>query len=260
MNSTALTIFGICFIFLMTCLGASIIFFFKKDLSSKSHALLVSFSNGIMLASSIWSLLIPSISTSQDAYGSLAVLPVVVGFLLGAFFMFFIGVSSKSSFSNQNLHKRNLSARKKKFLAIFLHNIPEGLSVGLAFGTALATGNESLVMIAVSLAIGIGLQNIPEGMAVALPMYEETRSRPKAFLYGFVSGAIEPLSAGLGLLLSSFFASLLPWFLAFAGGTMIYSLIEDFSSSSSDKDSGSKIVWAFVVGFLLMMILDVIFA
>ena len=260
MNATLLTIFGICFIFLMTCLGASIIFFLKKDLSDKSHALLVSFSNGIMLASSIWSLLIPAIDSSSLDYGKWSVVPVSIGFLLGCLFMFLIDFLSSGKKQKSPYKRTGLSKHHKVLLAISLHNIPEGLSVGIAFGSALATGNSALLMIAVSLAVGIGLQNIPEGMAVALPMYESTKSKGKAFGYGMISGIIEPIFAVFGLILSSFFSSLLPWFLAFAGGTMIFTLAGEMGYVGQDDNLKNRMTWTFIAGFLIMMILDVVFA
>lgn len=260
MNTTLLTTFGICFIFFMTCLGVSTIFLLKKDLSQKSLALLVSFSNGIMLASSIWSLLIPSISTSQVYYDNIAVLPVVVGFIAGAGFMFAIDMFSQGSKTNSLKKRKKLSKRYKMFLAISLHNIPEGLSVGVAFGSAILMHDAALMMIAVSLAVGIGLQNVPEGIAVALPMYEHTKSKRKAFLYGFLSGVVEPIAALLGLCLSSIFSRLLPWLLAFAGGTMIYSLAGELTPNTKEDKFKTQIVWTFLAGFLIMMILDVIFA
>ncbi len=256
MDATLSSIFGICFIFLMTSLGASIIFLVKKNLSEKWNVFFLSFAGGIMMASSIWSLLIPAISSSEN-FGTFSFLPASIGFLGGCFFMLFLDLVLSKSQSTQD---KSFTKNKKMFFAISLHNIPEGLSVGVALGSAFAIGSPISLVSALSLAIGIGIQNIPEGFAVSMPMYEQTGSKTKAFLYGVFSGCLEPIFAIIGLLLSSFFSCLLPWLLAFAGGTMVYTVINELLPETQCGDLKKLGTWGFVAGFMIMMILDVAFA
>lgn len=259
MENTTAIIFSISFIFLMTCLGSSIIFLIKKDLDSKYNIFFTSFAGGIMLASCIWSLLIPALNSSQN-YGSFAFLPTFVGFLLGCLFMLFLDWFLEKRKQKIEIHGSQFSKNKRMLFVICLHNVPEGLSVGVALGCALLTGGTISILTAVSLAIGIGIQNIPEGLAVSLPMLNETSSKPKAFGYGVLSGIFEPISAVTGLFLSSFFDFLLPWLLAFAGGTMIYTIVNELLPETQNSNLKTKGTWGFVFGFLLMMTLDVIFA
>lgn len=258
MDNTTAIIFSISFIFLMTCLGASIVFLIKKNLDSKYNIFFTSFAGGIMLASCIWSLLIPALNSSQN-YGDLAFLPTFVGFLLGCLFMFFLDwflEKKKQKVENDFQFSKN----KRMLFVICLHNVPEGLSVGVALGCAMLTGGAISILTAISLAVGIGIQNIPEGLAVSLPMFNETSSKPKAFGYGVLSGIFEPISAIIGLFLSSFFDFLLPWLLAFAGGTMIYTIVNELLPETQNTNLKTKGTWGFIFGFLLMMTLDVIFA
>jgi len=258
MEGTSITIFGICFIFVMTSLGAAIIFLVKKTISEKYNVFFMSFAGGIMLASSIWSLLIPAIDNSEN-YASLAFLPACLGFLLGCLFLYGLDILlEKTESQKDEFVKRKMSKNQRMFFVISIHNIPEGLSVGVAFGSVLSGGGN--ILLALSLAIGIGIQNIPEGFAVSLPMYSQTKSKWKAFLYGIFSGILEPISAIVGLYLSSIFTFLLPWMLAFAGGTMIYTIVNELLPGSQVDDMKRRGTWGFIFGFLLMMVLDVAFA
>ena len=256
MNGTTTTIFGICFIFFMTMLGASLIFFMKKGKDDKANPFLSNLSGGTMLASSFFSLLLPAIS-SAESYGDFDFVPAVVGFLVGALFMFLLDCYLNKT-KTSHFEGKRLSKNKKVFIAISLHNIPEGLSVGVAFGTALLGGAISLVA-ALSLAIGIGIQNIPEGFAVAQPAFEESKSKTKAFFYGVCSGIFEPIFAVIGFFLSYIFTSVLPWLLAFAAGTMIFTIVSELMPSD-ENGKKSLGIWGFVIGFAIMMLLDVAFA
>ncbi len=256
MDETFLTIFGICFIFFMTCLGASLIFFAKKE-ERNNRPFLSNLCGGIMLASSFFSLLLPAI-TSAESYGKFAFLPACLGFVVGAVFMWGLDfLLNKTKGSNK--FGRGLSKNKKVFIAISLHNIPEGLSVGVALGTAVMGFGAISMLSAVSLAVGIGIQNIPEGFAVAQPAFEECGKKAKAFFYGFFSGILEPIFAVLGFFLSFAFTAVLPWLLAFAGGTMIFTIISELLlDQQQEKDD--RAVWGFIVGFVIMMLLDIAFA
>lgn len=256
MDNTLSTIFGICFIFFMTTLGSSFIFFVKKDKKESQNAFLSNLAGGIMLASSFFSLLLPSIS-SAESYGDFDFLPCCVGFLVGALFMFLLDYFLNRQ--TQNNKQKRFSKSKKVFVAISLHNIPEGLSVGVALGTAFMGLGAISMISALSLAIGIGIQNIPEGFAVAQPAFEEHESKPKAFLNGVFSGLFEPLFAVAGFSMSYAFGAILPWFLAFAGGTMIFTIISELMPSEKEEKKGNAI-WGFVIGFVVMMLLDVAFA
>lgn len=262
MTNTQMIIFGVGFIFLMTTAGSALIYFFKKGISKKLNTIFLGFAAGIMIAASIWSLLIPSIEQSQNL-GSLAFLPASFGFLLGGLFLFGIDklVPHFHSASKQEEGvKSKLTRSSKLFLAMAIHNIPEGLAVGFAFGVALATegaAQAGAFASALGLAIGIGIQNFPEGAAVSLPMAEELGSKNKAFLYGAFSGILEPIAAIIGILLASSLTIMMPWFLSFAAGAMIYVVVEELipeARLSADSHWGT---WAVMIGFVIMMILDV---
>lgn len=256
MDATILTIFGICFIFFMTCLGASLIFFAKKE-KRRERPFLSNLCGGIMLASSFFSLLLPAISSTEN-YGVLSFLPVCVGFVFGAVFMWVLDLLLNKTKNGSAFQGKRLSKNQKIFIAISLHNIPEGLSVGVALGTAFMGLGTLSMLSAVSLAVGIGIQNIPEGFAVAQPAFEMHGSKPKAFLNGVFSGIVEPIFAVLGFFLSYAFIAVLPWFLAFAGGTMIFTIISELMTEN-EQNKSDMAIWGFVVGFVIMMLLDVAF-
>lgn len=262
MSNTQMIIFGVSFIFLMTTTGAALIFIFKKGISPKLNTIFLGFAAGIMVAASIWSLLIPAINQS-DFLGKLSFLPSAIGFFLGGLFLFGIDrlVPHFHSKSNQEEGVKNtLSRSTKLFLAIAIHNVPEGLAVGFAFGVALVTKGAAQAVSfasALGLAIGIGLQNFPEGAAVSLPMADELGSKIKAFLYGAFSGIIEPIAAVFGILLASSLATIMPWFLSFAAGAMVYVVVEELIPEAHLSEHSHWGTWSFMVGFVIMMILDV---
>jgi len=262
MTETQIIIFGIAFIFVMTTSGSALIYFFKNGITPKLNTIFLGFAAGIMIAASIWSLLIPAIERSEE-WGSFAFIPAALGFLLGGLFLFAIDkiVPHFHSETHQEEGVKNkLSRSTKLFLAMTIHNIPEGLAVGFAFGVALATqGTLQTVSLAsgLSLAIGIGLQNFPEGAAVSLPMAEELGSKHKAFLFGAFSGVVEPIAAVVGLVLAASIAPLIPWFLAFAAGAMIYVVVEELIPEGHMNEYGHLATWSVMLGFIIMMILDV---
>lgn len=238
--------------FLMTTLGACLVFFFNKT-SRLISMITIGFAAGIMLSASIFSLLIPALENAQESLGNLSFLPVVIGFLLGAVFMVLLDIICARFFKkDQNLQQKRSF---KLFTAITIHNIPEGLSVGFAIGTAMALGNP--VLSAFMFALGIALQNFPEGLATALPMLNSTHSRPKAFLFGTLSGLVEPIFAILGFFLSAYITALLPWLLAFSAGAMIYVIVQEMVPEIHMEGSCSWGTWAFVLGFVVMMLLDI---
>jgi len=261
MSNQLMTVFGIAFIFAMTTLGASVALFLKKNFSTKLNAVFLGFSSGIMTAASIWSLLLPSIDSSSGL-GALQWLPAAVGLMLGGFFLLLldklaarIGSPCDPSVTSPD------AARKifKLFFAITLHNIPEGLAVGFAFGAAASTGSPAGYVVALGLAIGIGIQNFPEGAAVSIPMSGLLRSKKKAFLYGMGSGAVEPVFAVLGFFLAAYIAVLQPWMLAFAAGAMLFVVAEDLIPEARHPEHPHLGTWGFMIGFIIMMLLDVAF-
>lgn len=218
------------------------------------------FASGIMLSASIFSLIMPSFDY-EDEVSIPILLVIVIGFVLGCLFLWAIDKIvphiHKDLNEEEGIKTNKISKTGKMFLAVTIHNIPEGLSVGIAFGAALASQNHTLVMSALMLAIGIGIQNFPEGAAVSLPIKEEKGSL-KAFLYGVASGAVEPIAAIIGLFLSYYLRGIMPYALSFAAGAMIYVTVEELIPESQLDSKAHYGTFAFIVGFLLMMILDVV--
>lgn len=249
------------FTWLVTALGASLVFFFK----SMSRSLLdpmLGFTGGVMVAASFWSLLNPAIEMSESMYPGLKWMPAAVGFLAGALFIFTLdkftphlhinfGVEETEGVKTK-LHKTTLL-----ILAITLHNIPEGLAVGVLFGAAsLGMENASLIG-AITLAIGIGIQNFPEGIAVSMPLRRNGVSRFKSFWYGQLSAVVEPVAGVIGALAVVYVQPILPFALAFAAGAMIFVVVEEVIPETQRDRYTDRSVLAFIFGFLVMMILDV---
>jgi len=242
MSNTLITIFGISFIFLMTTLGASFVFLFKEKVSDKVNKIFLGFSSGIMIAASVWSLLIPAIEKAS-IYEVFSFLPVSLGFLIGGLFL--VGIDKFIPEGS------NTKINNKIFLSIMIHNIPEGLAVGVAFGSAILAKDTLSFMTALGLAIGIGIQNLPEGAAISLPLKNEYGNK-KSFMYGVLSGIVEPIAACIGIVLAMQVTYLMPWLLSFAAGTMIFVVIEELIPESQSKYG----TWSLMLGFVLMMLLD----
>lgn len=251
-NYSLITAFATAFIFIMTALGSALVYFFKKEVSSKLGAIFFGVASGIMLASSVWSLLIPAIEQSAT-WGRLSFLPASVGLLAGAAFLLIL---EKCKFFSHTEKEEGLKKNFKLFLSITLHNIPEGLAVGFAFGVAQTLGTLEAYLVALGLAVGVGLQNIPEGLAVALPLYAETGDKNKAFLYGTFSGLPEPIFAVIGYFLSAQLRLAQPWLLAFSAGAMIFVVAEELIPKAKEQNSTLGAVGV-IFGFTAMMILDV---
>lgn len=246
MNLTTTIILSFTLPFLLTALGAALVFFFSKS-SDKITKITIGAASGIMLSASIWSLLLPAIENAQISWGKLSLIPVCAGFLLGGIFMIFLDFVSKRFIKAD--HQRPF----KLFTAITIHNIPEGLSVGFAVGTAAALHNEYVGTF--MLALGIALQNFPEGLAIAMPLKEQL-GRKRAFFFGALSGIVEPIFATVGFFLAKSITSLLPWLLSFSAGAMIYVIIEELMPELHENKTSSLGTWAFILGFIFMMILD----
>lgn len=261
MTDTAITVLGFAIIFAATAAGSALVFFFKKDLSPKFNTVFLGFASGVMVAASVWSLLIPAIEASEETYGGVwKLVPAVVGFIAGGLFLVLIDKIIPHIHKGTNEEEGVINHLKKPvklFLAVTIHNIPEGLAVGFAFGAAAAAGGHAEIISALGLAIGIAIQNFPEGAAVSLPMKSAAGGRTKAFLYGTASGAVEPLFATVGYFLAANLASAQPWLLAFAAGAMIFVVAEDLIPDSKLSEHPHLGAWGVMVGFALMMALDV---
>ena len=253
-------IIGISLVFICTTLGALFVFFFKnKEISPRLNKIFIGFAAGVMLCASFTSLIVPALQSEVTYMPSWTI--VAISLVLGAGFLWLIDKLVPHFHVNENkdegLPSRGLSKTSKMFLAVTIHNVPEGLSVGIAFGVALANpGNHALLMGALLLAIGIGIQNIPEGAVVALPIKGETGSSFKAFLFGAFSGIVEPIAAIIGLFLAMQIEAIMPWSLAFAAGCMIYVVAEEMIPEMKNESHDHFGVWSFIIGFVIMLILD----
>ncbi|MBQ7579553.1 MAG: ZIP family metal transporter [Clostridia bacterium] len=239
----------------MTSLGACVVFLFKKQINQKLNNFLMGLASGIMMSASIWSLLLPALNMSQNL-GSFKILPAIVGLILGGLFLMLL---DKLIPKQNSLNYNDNGIRKfyKLFIAITLHNIPEGLSVGFVFGAGMLSGESSALISAVALAVGIGIQNAPEGATVSLAYKSLKNSRSKAFLYGVLSGSVEPIFAIIGFFLASSLSSFQPWLLSFSAGAMMFVVCEELIPDSQSEISPHIGTWGFIFGFIIMMVLDV---
>ncbi|MCR4602298.1 MAG: ZIP family metal transporter [Prevotella sp.] len=253
-------IIGLLIPLLGTMLGSSFVFLMKDQMSVRLQKSLLGFASGVMVAASIWSLLIPAMEMSSHE-GALSVLPAAVGFLLGMGFLLFIDeVTPHLHLSSDKPEgpRSHLSRTAMLALAVTIHNLPEGMAVGVVFAGAEngATGISLTAAVAVSL--GIAIQNIPEGAIISMPMKAAGNSRWRSFLIGSLSGAVEPVGALAVLLLASWLMPVLPYMLAFAAGAMVYVVIEELIPEASSGQHSNLSTIGFALGFVLMMVLDVV--
>ncbi len=250
---------GLLIPFLGTTLGSACVFFMKKELNPFVQKGFLGFAAGVMVAASVWSLLIPAMDMSARM-GEFAFAPATFGFLVGIGFLLFMDrhVPHLHLDSEENEEpKCNLKKTTMLVLAVTLHNIPEGLSAGAVFAGALS-GSETVTMAgAFALAIGIAIQNFPEGAIISMPLRGSGMSRKKAFFYGTMSGTVEPVAGVLTLLLAKYITPVLPGLLAFAAGAMIYVVVEELIPEASEGEHSNIGTLAFAGGFVLMMVLDV---
>ena len=247
----------------LTALGASLVFFFKKANRAVLDGML-GFTGGVMVAASFWSLLAPAIENSAGE-GFVKVLPAAIGFAIGALSLF--GMDKVMPHLHINFKKEEAEGIKTKWhkttllvLAITLHNIPEGLAVGVLFGAAatmVGVEQTEMIIAAISLAIGIGIQNFPEGFAVSMPIRRQGVSRLKSFWYGQLSAIVEPVAAVLGAVAVAFFTPILPYALAFAAGAMIFVVVEEVIPETQRDQYTDIATLGFIGGFIVMMSLDV---
>lgn len=251
-------ILGVLIPFFGTSLGAFLVFFLKDKFNQKINKIMLGFAGGVMMASSVWSLIIPSVNQSEYM-GKWLFFPAFCGICLGVAFMllldkFCLNLSLKSDKLSSNISQKN----RLLFWAVTIHNIPEGMAVGVALAGAFYGNLEISMASALALSIGIAVQNIPEGTIVSAPLLFDNYSKKKAFFFGVMSGIVEPLFAIFAIVLAGLVSAILPYLLAFAAGAMIYVSIEELVPESH-SDNNSKIATiSFVAGFLIMMILDIV--
>jgi ZIP family zinc transporter len=255
--STILT--GLLIPFIGTAAGSACVFFLKNELKVSVTRALSGFAAGVMVAASIWSLIVPAIEQSSDK-GRLAFLPAFIGFWLGILFLllldhiiphFHVGIEQAEG------PKSHFTKTVMLVLAVTLHNIPEGMAVGVVFA-GLLNGSEMITAGgALALAIGIAIQNFPEGAIISMPLYAEGKSRPRSFWLGVLSGAVEPVFGGLTVLVAGLVVPAMPYLLTFAAGAMLYVVVEELIPEMSAGEHSNIGVVAFAIGFSLMMALDV---
>ncbi len=252
-----------CFTWAMTSLGAAAVFL-MKDLSRKLLDAMLGLAAGIMLSASFWSLLAPAIEISE-AMNLPCWLPATIGFIIGGLLLSFVDrilPHLHINFPTNEAEGIKTSWRRSTLLilAITLHNIPEGLAVGVAFGAAAVSNSTAALSSAVALAVGLGIQNLPEGLAVAMPLRREGMSRARSFWYGQLSGIVEPIAGVLGAWVVFIAEPILPYALGFAAGAMIFVVVEEVIPESQRGGNTDLATWSVLSGFIIMMILDISFS
>lgn len=257
LSPVGLAAVGTGFTFLMTALGAAMVFFVRDEKGEKAQRIFLGFAAGVMIAASVWSLIIPAIEMGE-AQGKTGWMPAAGGFVLGVAFLMLLDKiipHLHPGSTETEGPKTKLPGSSLMVLAVTLHNIPEGMAVGLA--CALAATGEGSIAAAVALCVGMGLQNFPEGAAVSLPLKKDGFSNKKAFAYGAFSGIVEPVGGILAVLVAGGIITVMPWFLSFAAGAMMYVVIEELIPEAHLGEHSHSGTLGALAGFLLMMVLDV---
>lgn len=250
---------GLLLPFLGTTLGSACVFFMKHSLSKQVQRALTGFAAGVMTAASIWSLIIPAMDMSDDK-GKIAFLPAVIGFWCGILFLLLLDTLIPHLHMNAEKAEgvpSRLARTTMMVLAVTLHNIPEGMAVGIVYAGFLSGSAEMSAGGAFALALGIAIQNFPEGAIISMPLHAEGKSKGKAFADGVLSGAVEPIGVALTILFAGLFLPAMPYLLSFAAGAMIFVVVEELIPEMSEGEHSNIGVIMFSVGFTLMMILDV---
>nr|WP_316624312.1 ZIP family metal transporter [uncultured Ruminococcus sp.] len=251
--------FGLIVPFIGTALGSAAVFFMKKELSEGVTRALTGFAAGVMIAASVWSLIIPAIEQSEGL-GRLSFLPAFIGFWLGVLFLMLLDrvIPHLHRGATEAEGPRSRLARTTMMvLAVTLHNIPEGMAVGVVYAGFLAGSGEITAGGAFALALGIAIQNFPEGAIISMPLHAEGRSKGRAFFYGVLSGAVEPIFGGLTVLFAGLAIPAMPYLLSFAAGAMVYVVVEELIPDMARGEHSHIGVLMFAVGFSIMMALDV---
>lgn len=251
---------GILLPFAGTAFGSACVFLMRKGFAPRLQKGLTGFAAGVMVAASVWSLLIPSIEMTGKE-GFLSIIPAITGFMTGILFLLFLDIIIPHQHIDSNQSegpKSHLSKTTKLVFAITLHNLPEGMAVGVALAGALEHSSYMSMAGAIALCIGIAIQNFPEGAIVSMPLRNAGNSRLKSFAMGTLSGIVEPIGAILTILLASIVVPILPYLLAFAAGAMMYVVVEELIPETQEGEHSNMGTLGFAFGFMLMMVLDVI--
>ena len=257
-----IVIWGLLIPFIGTAAGAACVFFLKKNLRTGVQRALTGFAAGVMVAASIWSLIVPAIEQSATK-GRLSFLPAFIGFWLGILFLLLLDhviphLHRSIDHADQvEGPKAKLNRTLMMVFAVTLHNIPEGMAVGVVYAGLLSGSANITSSGALALAIGIAIQNFPEGAIISMPLFAEVKSKPKSFWLGVLSGAVEPVFGGLTILIASLVVPVMPYLLSFAAGAMLYVVVEELIPEMSSGEHSNIGVMFFAVGFSLMMALDV---
>lgn len=251
---------GLILPFAGTALGSACVFMMRKNMNPRLQKALVGFAAGVMVAASVWSLLIPSIEmTGKQGFAS--IVPAIVGFIVGILFLLLLDEivpHQHIESSESEGPKSHLSRTSKLVFAVTLHNIPEGMAVGVAMAAVLEQSSYISMAAAMALSVGIAIQNFPEGAIISMPLHTAGNSRMKSFIIGSLSGIVEPIGAILTILLASLVVPILPYLLAFAAGAMMYVVVEELIPETQEGKHSNIGTLGFTLGFLLMMALDVL--
>lgn len=253
------TFIGLSIPLLGTVLGSACVYFFKQEIKENIHRFFIGSAAGVMVAASVWSLLIPAIELSESL-GRFSFLPAVIGFMIGVGFLLLLDMIIPHLHQEETEPEGIKTDFKKStllLLAVALHNVPEGMAVGVVFASFFSNQTMLSMASAFALAIGIAIQNFPEGAIIALPLHSNGMNKHKAFFFGALSGVVEPLAGLLTILASNFIIHLLPYLLSFAAGAMMYVVVEELIPEASSGKHSNVGVLSFSIGFCLMLILDV---
>jgi len=257
---TTTLVIGLLIPLLGTMLGSAFVFLMKDEMSARVQKALLGFASGVMVVASVWSLLIPTIEMEADS-GKLSVVPAAIGFLLGMGFLLLLDELTPHLHVGSDTPegpRSRLSRTVMLALAVTIHNLPEGMAVGVVFAGAEQGAAGLSLASAVAVSLGIAIQNVPEGAIISMPMRAEGNSKWRSFMIGSLSGAVEPVGAIAVLLLASLLMPIMPYMLAFAAGAMFYVVVEELIPEASEGEHSNLSTIGFAIGFVLMMVLDVV--
>lgn len=251
---------GLAIPFAGTTLGAMMVLFMKGEINKKLQRILTGFAAGIMISASFWSLLIPAIEQAKETMGKLSVLSAAFGFCLGMVFLLLIDTLTPHMHLDATIEgpKSKLKKDTMLVLAVVIHNIPEGMAVGVLYAGWMQGNSVVSLSAAISLAVGIAIQNFPEGAIISMPLHANGMSRKNACFYGIMSGAVEPVAGALTIVLASLVVPFMPVLLSFAAGAMIYVVVEELIPEMSEGEHSNMTTVSFMLGFVVMMILDIV--
>lgn len=253
-------IIGVLIPFLGTSLGAACVYVMRKEMNVFINKMLLGFASGVMIAASVWSLIIPAIDMSSDM-GKLSFLPASIGIACGILFLLILDKIiphlHADSEKPEGIKQNTLKKTTMLVLAVVIHNIPEGMAVGIVFAGAINEGAAVTLAGAFALSIGIAIQNFPEGAIISMPLKSEGLSKNRSFVYGVLSGIVEPIGAAITIMFSGLITPIMPYLLSFAAGAMIYVVVEELIPEASQGEHSDIATIGFAVGFIVMMILDV---